>query len=134
MSLVIPMRTSLRYRGPHAILRSIRVQVIRLPRVYGTQMWRIDHCLLQLVKGSLVYSCPLPLEVCLHHCGQRGRYTLEFFDKLLVKSTQPDKLSNFMNGGWRRPTSNDLELFGVDVYSIFIDDVSAKGCSTLEEC
>ena len=58
---------------------------------------------------------------------------MESFDELLVKSTQPDKLSNFMNRGGRRPTLNDLDLFGVDVYLIFIDDVSAKGYSTVEE-
>ena len=53
---------------------------------------------------------------------------------MLVKSTQRDNLSNFMDGGWRRPTSNDLPLFEVHVYSIFIDDVSAKGYSSLEKC
>ena len=51
---------------------------------------------------------------------------MESFDKLLVKSTQPDKVSNFLGGGRSRPASNDLELFRVHVYSIFIDDVSAK--------
>ena len=79
-------------------------------------------------------SCPLPVQICLKHRGQRGCNSLEPLDKLLVKSTQPDKLSKFMNRGGRRPTSNDLDLFEVHVYSIFIDDVSAKGYSTLEEC
>ena len=134
MSLVLPMRTSLRWRGPHAIFRSIRVQVIRLSRVHGTEMCCIDHCLLHLVQGCLVDSCPLPLEICLKHRSQRGCDSLEPFDKLLVTSTSPDKLSNFMNRGGRRPTSNDLDLFRVHVYSIFIDNVSAKVYWTLEEC
>ena len=56
------------------------------------------------------------------------------FDKLLVKSTQSNELSNFMNRSWRRPTSNDLDLFGVHVYSILVDDVSTEGYSTLKEC
>ena len=81
-----------------------------------------------------MYSCPLPLPVCLKHCGQRGCFSLEPFDKLLVKSTQSDELSNFMNRSRRRPTSNDLDLFRVHVYSIFVDDVSTEGYSTLEEC
>ena len=81
-----------------------------------------------------MHSCPLPLKICLEPHGQRGCDSLLPFDKLLVKSTQPDKLSNFMNRCGRRPTLNDLDLFGVNVYSIFIDDVSAKGYSTLEEC
>ena len=80
-----------------------------------------------------MYSCPLPLQVCLKHCGQRGCDSLEPFDKLLVKSTQSDEVSNFMNRTRRRQTSNDLDLFGVHVYSIFVDDVSTEGYSTLEE-
>ena len=80
-----------------------------------------------------MYGCPLPLEVCLKHCGQRGCDSLEPFDKLLVKSTQSDELSNFMNRSRRRPTSNDLDLFGVHVYSISVDDVSTEAYSTLEE-
>ena len=79
-------------------------------------------------------SCLFALEICLKHRGQRGCDSLEPFEKLLVKSTQPGKFSNFMNRGGRRPTSNILDLFGLHVYSIFIDDVSAKGYSTLEEC
>ena len=59
-----------------------------------------------------MYSRPLPLEVCLKHCGQRGCDSSEPFDKLLVKSTQSEELSNFMNRSRRRPTSNDLDLFG----------------------
>ena len=114
------------------MFRNIGVQVIRPLGVDGTQMCLIDHCLLQLIGGSLLYSCPLPLEVCLKHRGQRGRHSLDSFDKMLVTSTQPDKLLNFINGGWQRPTSNDLH-YGVHVYSIFIDDVSAKGYSSLEE-
>ena len=107
--------------------------MIRLSVINGTQMCRIDHCLLQLVKGTLVHSCAIPLDVCFKHCGHRCRYGLKSFDKLLVNSTQPDKLSNFMDGGRRRPTSNDVDLFGVHVCCIFIDDVSAKGYSGLEE-
>ena len=80
-----------------------------------------------------MYVWPLPLEVCLKHCGQRGCYSLEPFDKLLVRSTQSDELSNFMNRSRRRPTSNDLDLFGVHVYFISVDDVSTEGYSTLEE-
>ena len=80
-----------------------------------------------------MYGCPLPLEVCLKHCGQRGCNSLEPFDKLLVKYTQSDEMSNFMNRSRRRPTSNDLDLFGVHVYSISVDDVSTEGYSTLEE-
>ena len=68
--------------------------------------------------------CPLPLEVCLKSRGQRGCDSLEPFDKLLVKSTQSNELSNFLNRSWRRPTSNELDLFGVRVYSICVDDVS----------
>ena len=79
-----------------------------------------------------MYGCPLPLEVCPKHCGQRGCDSLEPFDKLLVKSTQPDELSNFMNCSRRRPTSNDLNLSRVHVYSISVDDVSAEGYLTLE--
>ena len=79
-------------------------------------------------------SCPLPLEICLKHCGQRGCDSLEPFDKVLVKFTQPVELSNFMNRGPRRPASNDLHLVGVHVYSVSIDDVSAEGYSTVEEC
>ena len=81
-----------------------------------------------------MHSCPLPLKICLKHRARRGCNSLEPFNKLLVKSTQPDKLSNFILSGGRRPTSNDLDLFGVHVYSIFMDDESAKGYSTLEEC
>ena len=81
-----------------------------------------------------MYSCPLPLKICLRHRSQRGCDSLEPFNKLLVKSTQPNKLSNFMNRGGRRPTSNNLDIFGVHVYSILIDDVSTKGYWTLEEC
>ena len=80
-----------------------------------------------------MYSCPLPLDVCLKQCGQRGCESLEPFDKLLVKSTQSNELSNFMNRSWRRPTSNDLDLFRVHVYCIFVNDVSTEVYSTLEE-
>ena len=38
-----------------------------------------------------MYGCPPPLEVCPKYCGQRGCDSLEPFDKLLVKSTQPDE-------------------------------------------
>ena len=55
------------------------------------------------------------------------------FDKLLEKATQPDELSNFMNRSRRRPTSNHLDFFGVHVYAVSVDDVSAEGYSTLEE-
>ena len=78
-------------------------------------------------------GCPFPLEVCLKHHGQTGCNSLEPFDKLLVKSTQSNELSNFMNRSWRRSTSNDLDLFRVHVYSIFVDDVSTDEYSTLEE-
>ena len=134
MSLVLSMRKSLRYRGRHAIFRSICVQVIRLSGVDGIEMCRIDHCLLQLVEGSLMHSCPLPLKICLNHRGRRGCNSLEPFDKLLTKFIQPDKLSNFMNRGRQRPTLNDHDLFGFHVYSVSLDDVSAAGYSTLEEC
>ena len=80
-----------------------------------------------------MYSFPLPLEVPLKYCGQRGCNSLEPFDKLLVKSTLSDELSKFMNRSRRRQTSNDIDLFGVHVYSIFVDDVSTEGYSTLEE-
>ena len=80
-----------------------------------------------------MYGCPFPLEVCLKHCGHRGCDSLEPFDKLLIKSTQSNDLSIFMNRSRRRPTSNDLDVFGVHVYSIFVDDVSAEGNLTLEE-
>ena len=80
-----------------------------------------------------MYGRPFSLEVCLKHRGQRGCDGLEPFDKLLVKPTQSNELWNFMNRSWRRPTSNDLDLFGVHVYSIFVDDVSTGGYSTLEE-
>ena len=80
-----------------------------------------------------MYGCPLPLEVCLKHCGQRGCNSLEPFEILLVKSTRSDEWSNFMNRSRRRRTSNDLDLFGVHVYSISVDDVSEEGYSTLEE-
>ena len=80
-----------------------------------------------------MHSCTLPLEICFKHCGQRGCDSLHPFDKLLVKSTQPNQLSNFMNRGRQRPTSNDLDLFRVHVYSVSIDDVSAEGYATLEE-
>ena len=128
------MRTSLRQRSTHAVFRSVCIQVIRLSRVDSTEMCRIDHRLLQLVEGSLMDGCPFPLKVCLKHRGQRGCDSLEPFDKLLVSSTQSNELSNFMNRSWRRPTSNDLDFFGVHVYSIFVDDVSTEGYSTLEEC
>ena len=59
-----------------------------------------------------MYGCPVSLEVCVKHCGQRRSDSLEPFDKLLVKSTQPDELSNFMNGSWRRPFSNEFHLLG----------------------
>ena len=78
-------------------------------------------------------GCPFPLEVCLEHRGRRGCNSLEPFDKLLVKSTQSNELSNCMNHSWWRPTSNDLDLFGVHVYCIFVDDVSTEGYWTLEE-
>ena len=80
-----------------------------------------------------MYGCPLPLEVCLKHCGHRGCESLEPLDKQLVKSKQSDELSNFMNPSRRRTTSNDFHLFGVHVYSIFVDDVSTERYSTLEE-
>ena len=80
-----------------------------------------------------MYGCPLPVEVCLKHCGQRGCDSLEPFDKLLMKSTQSDKLWNLMNRSRRRPTSNDLDLFEIHVYSIFVDDVCTEGYSALEE-
>ena len=80
-----------------------------------------------------MYSCPFPLKVCLKHRGHRGCDSLEPFDKLLVKSRQSNELSNLMNHSWQGPTSNDLDLFGVHVYSIFVDDVSTEGYSTLEE-
>ena len=97
MSLVLPMRTSLRQRSTHAVFRSVCVQVIRLSGVDSTEMCRTDHRLPQLVEGSLVDGCPFPLEVCLKHCSQRGCDSLEPFDKLLVKSTQSNELSNFMH-------------------------------------
>ena len=80
-----------------------------------------------------MYSCPLPLKVSLKHRGQRGCNSLEPSDKLLVKSTQSNELPNFLNRSWRRPTSNDLDVFRVHVYSIFVDGVSTEGYSTLEE-
>ena len=80
-----------------------------------------------------MYGCPLPLEVCVKLCGQRGCDSLKPFDKVLVKSTQPDKVSNFMNRSRRRPTSNDLDLSGVHVYCISDDDVSPDSYSTLEK-
>ena len=107
--------------------------MIRLSGVDSTEMCRIDRRLLQLVEKNLMYSCPLPLEISLKNCGQRGCDRLEPFDKLLVKCTQFDELSNFMNRSRRRPTSNDLDLFGVHVYCIFVDDVSTEGYLTLEE-
>ena len=107
--------------------------MIRLLGVNGTQMCRIDHCLFQLAEGSLVSGCALRIKVCSKHRAQRGGYSLKSFDTLLVKSTQPNKPSNFMDGGRRRPTSNYIDLFGVRVYSIFIDAVSPKGYSSLEE-
>ena len=134
MSLVPPMRTSLRQRSTHAVFRSVCVQVIRLSGVDSTEMCRADHRLLQLVEGSLVDGCPFLLEVCLKHCSQKGCDSLEPFDKLLVKSTQSNELSNFMDRSWWRPASNDLDLFGVHVYSFLVDDVSAEGHSTLKEC
>ena len=79
-------------------------------------------------------SCPFRLELCLKHRSQRGCDSLEPFDKLLLKSTQSNELSNFMNRSWRRPTLYDRDLFGVHVYSIFVDDVSTEGYSTLKEC
>ena len=133
MSFVFPMRTSLRYRGSYTIPPSIRVQMVWLSGVDGTQMCRIDHCLLQLVEGGLMYRCPLPFAICSQHRGWRSRHSLESFDKLLVKSTQPDKLSNFMDVGRQRPTLNDLDLFRVPVYSIFIDHVSAERDWRLQE-
>ena len=108
--------------------------MIGLSGLDGTEMCRIDHCLLQPVQGSLVHSCPLPLQIRFKDCSQRGCDSLESCDKLLVKSTQPDEMSNFMNVGWRKPTSNDLDLFGVHAYSFFIDAVSTTGYSALEEC
>ena len=81
-----------------------------------------------------MHSCRLPLKICPKHRGQTGCDSFDPFDKLLVKPTQPNKLSNFMNRGRRRPTSNDLDLFRVHVYSVPIDDVSAEGYPTLEEC
>ena len=80
-----------------------------------------------------MYGCPHPLKVCLNHCGQRGCESFEPFDNLRSKSTQSNELSNFMNRSPRRPTSNDLDLLGVHVYSIFVDDVSTEGYLTLEE-
>ena len=75
----------------------------RLSGVDGTQMCRLDHWLLQLVKSSLMYDCRLRFEICFKHRGKRSCYSPESFDKLLVKSTQPDKMTNFMDGGRRRP-------------------------------
>ena len=97
MSLVLSMRTSLRQRSTDTVFRSVCIQVIRLSRVDSTEMCRIDHRLLQLVERSLMDDCPFPLEVRLKHRGQRGCKSLEPFDKLLVKSTQSNELSNFMN-------------------------------------
>ena len=128
------MRTSLRQRSTHAVFRSVCVQVIWLSRVNSTEMCCIHHRPLQLVEGSLTDGCPFPLEVCFQHRSRRGCNSLEPFDKLLVKYTQSNELSNFMNRSWRRPTSNDLDLFGVHVYSIFVDDVPTEGYSTLKEC
>ena len=93
MSLVLPMRTSLRQRSTHAVFRGVCVHVIRLSGVDSTEMYRTDHRLLQLVEGSLVDGCPFPLEVCLKHCSQRGYDSLEPFDKLLGKFTQANELS-----------------------------------------
>ena len=73
----------------------------------------LGETLLRGNPSSEMTYLPTYLEMCLKHRGQRGCDTLEPFDKLLVKSTQPDKLSNFTNRGRRRPTSNDLDLFGV---------------------
>ena len=80
-----------------------------------------------------MYGRPLPLQICLKHCGQRRCNSLEPFGKLLVSPTKPDELSNFMNRSRQRQTSNDLDLFGVHVYSISVDDVCTEGYSTLEE-
>ena len=60
MSLVHPMCRSLCKGSPYAILQSILVPMVLLLGVNSTQMCRTDHCLLQLVKGSLMHSCPLP--------------------------------------------------------------------------
>ena len=106
--------------------------MVRLPGVDSTQMCRMDHCLLQLVEGSLMHSSPLSFEICFEHRGARSSYNLESFDKLLVQSTETDKLSNFMDGGLSRPTLNSLDVSGVHVYSILINDVSAKRNSGAE--
>ena len=81
-----------------------------------------------------MHGCLLPFEICFKHRGKRSRYSLESLDTLLVKLTHPVKLLKFMDGGRCRPTSICRDLFGVHVYSIFIDDVSAKWNSRPEEC
>ena len=63
MSLVLPICTSLCYFGPYAILRRIRVQMVRLLGVDSTQKCRIDHCLLQVVECNLMHGCPVPFEI-----------------------------------------------------------------------
>ena len=133
MSLVLPLCTWLCLRGPYTVLRGIRVQMVRLSGVDSTQMCCIEHCLLQVVSGGLIYGCPLRFKICFKRRGERSRYSVESFDKLLVKSTKPNELSSPMDGGGRMPTLNDLDLFEVHVYSIFIDEVSAKRNSKLEE-
>ena len=82
---------------------------------------------------SLVHGCPLPFEVCLEHNGEKSCHCLESFDKLLAKSTETNKMSKFMSGGQSRPTSDDLDLLRVRVYSVLINDVSAKSKSWLQE-
>ena len=73
-----------------------------------------------------MHSCQLPFEISFKHRDERSHYSLEPFEKLLVKSPQPNKLSDFIDGGRCRLIPNDLDLFVVHVYSIVIDDISAK--------
>ena len=115
------------------MLRCILVQMIQLSGVNGTQIRGTYHCLLQLVEGILMHRFSVPLQICFDYSGETSCYSLETLDKLLVKSADADKLSNFMDGGRSRPTSEDLDLLGVHAYSIFFDDVSAKANSWLKE-
>ena len=100
--------------------------MVRLLRVDSPQMCRVYCCLLQFVEGGLVHGCPLAFEVSLEHSGESSCCSLESFDKMLIESTETDRLSNSMDSGGRRPTSDDLDLLRVPVYFIFVYDVSAK--------
>ena len=95
-------------------------------------MCRACHGFLQLFKGCLVKCRSLLFEVCFENIGERCRYRLEAFKKLMIKPTETSETPNFMDFGWSGPPSDGLNLPEVHVHPVLVNYIPKKGNWRLE--